>query len=161
MRAGIIFGIGMWLAGTTVWPAAAATTKANSATMPAPKAQADSASAAVVTPLLQLFEFGNAVGLPLACDAAASVLSNESAVSPIALQLVTACQALSQQGDVYLREAITASRGLAFINPAVNPAISALASQLRNVGGNSGPLLSPMGPTIAGLGGTVAFFEGS
>jgi hypothetical protein len=124
-------------------------------------AQSDSGSAAVVTPLLQVFEFGDTTGLPLACDAAASVASNVAAASPIATELVTQCQALSQRGDGLLQQAITQSRGLTLINPTVDPVIAMLATPLQAVGTNYGPSLSPFGPTVAGLGGTIAFFEGS
>jgi hypothetical protein len=136
-------------AGTVGWPAGAAS------------AQSPSGSAAVITPLLDMLDFGDNTGLPLACDDTASLLSNQSAASSIAVELVTECQALSQLGDGYLQQAIAESDGLTFINPSLDPAIAQLASELQNVGNNYGPSLSPFGPTVAGLGGTVAYYEGS
>src|SRR5215472_12351015 len=62
-------------------------------------------SAAVVTPLLDMFEFGDTVGLPLACSDAGSVVSiigaqtqSSAATSPLVTQLDTQCAQLSSQG---------------------------------------------------------------
>ena len=43
----------------------------------------------------------------------------------------------------------------------VNPLIATLAQGLNTVGTQYAGSLSPFGPTVAGLGGTVTFFEGS
>jgi hypothetical protein len=136
-----------------------------------PTAATDSASggssAAVVTPLLEFFVFGNTVGLPLLCADAGSVAtiigstSGIKAVSPLTVQLDKECSELSSEGNGYLQKAIAESQALSLINPAVNPLIADLANGLVTVGTQYGPSLAPFGPTVAGLGGTVAFFEGS
>jgi len=126
------------------------------------------ASAAAVTPLLNMFEFGDTLGLPLACSDAGSVVSiigtetgSSKGLSPLVQQLDGQCNQLSAKGSGYLQQAIAESRGLALINPAVNPLIADLAGGLTTTGTQEGPALAPFGPTVAGLGGTVAFFEGT
>jgi hypothetical protein len=125
-------------------------------------------STAVVAPLLEMFVFGNTIGLPLACTDAGSVVSiigaetgSSKGLSPLLVELDSECGQLSTQGNVYLNQAITESQGLALINPVVNPLIAALASGFSTVGTQYGSDIAPFGPTVAGLGGTVAFFEGS
>jgi hypothetical protein len=134
----------------------------------APANQGSGSSTAVVTPLLEFFEFGNTVGLPLACadgGSVASIIGAESgtsaAISPLTVQLDKECSELSAMGDGYLQKAIAEASALSLINPAVNPLIAALSNGLTLVGTQYGPALAPFGPTVAGLGGTVAFFEGS
>jgi hypothetical protein len=125
-------------------------------------------SAAVVTPLLEFFEFGNTIGTPLLCSDAGSVVSiigvqggADALSTPLVNQLNTLCTNFASEGNGYLQQAITESQSLSLINPVVNPLIAALANGFDTVGTEYGPSLSPFGPTVAGLGGTVAFFEGS
>jgi hypothetical protein len=125
-------------------------------------------SAAVVTPLLEFFEFGNSIGTPLLCSDAGSVVSiigvegGAGAVStPLVNELNSLCTSFVSQGNGYLQQAITESSSLSLINPVVDPLLAALANGLNTVGTQYGPSLAPFGPTVAGLGGTVAFFEGS
>jgi hypothetical protein len=143
----------------------------------APAASADSstttttstpAAAAGITPLLQMFDFGDNVGLPLACSDAGSVISiigtqtdSSSELSPLVVQLDTQCNQLSSQGNGSLQQAIAESGALALINPVVDPLIADLATGAGTVGNQYGSSLSPFGPTVAGLGGTVTFFEGT
>lgn len=128
----------------------------------------NSGSAAGLTPLLEMFQFGNAVGLPLACSDAGSIVSiigTQTGGTAVASKLVTElddqCQQLSSKGGDYLQQAIAQSRALTLLNPVVNPLISNLAKALSTVGTQEAGSLSPFGPTVAGLGGTVTFFEGS
>lgn len=128
----------------------------------------NSGSAAVVTPLLEMFKFGNAIGLPLACSDAGSIVSiigSQAGGTAVSSKLVTEldsqCNELSSKGGDYLTQAIAQSQALTLLNPVVNPLISALATALSTVGTQEGASLSPFGPTVAGLGGTVSFFEGS
>lgn len=128
----------------------------------------NSGSGAVVTPLLEIFKFGNAIGLPLACSDTGSIISiigSQTGGTAVASKLVTEldsqCQQLSSKGGDYLQQAMAQSRALTLLNPVVNPLISALAKALNTVGTQQGAELSPFGPTVAGLGGTVTFFEGS
>lgn len=125
-------------------------------------------SGAVITPLLELFEFGNNVGLPLACSDAGSVVSilgTQTGGSAISSALVTKldslCAELASKGGDELQQAIAQSRALTLLDPVVNPLIAALAKALNMVGTQYEGSLSPFGPTVAGLGGTVTFFEGS
>jgi hypothetical protein len=125
-------------------------------------------SVGLVTPLLKFFEFGNTIGLPLLCSDGGSVVSiigtqsGAAAVSsPLVTQLDNDCAQLSAAGDKYLQQAIDESQSLALINPVVNPLLADLSTTLANTGTNYGAALAPFGPTVAGLGGTVAFFEGS
>jgi hypothetical protein len=124
--------------------------------------------AAAVTPLLDLFEFGNTIGLPLLCSDAGSIVSifgaqsgTASATSPLVTQLDSQCARLASQGGTFLQQAITESRSLELINPAVDPVIADLSTGLSTLGTQYGSSLVPFGPTVAGLGGTVAFFEGT
>lgn len=125
-------------------------------------------SAGIVTPLLKLFEFGNTLGLPLACSDAGSVISivgsqtgGAAASSKLVTELDTLCNQLSSEGGKYLQQAIAESRALALLNPLIDPLIADLAQGLSTIGTQYGSSLAPFGPTIAGLGGTVTFFEGS
>ena len=125
-------------------------------------------SAAVVTPLLEMFNFGDTIGLPLACADSGSVVSiigtqfkADAATSPLVTQLDVECSQLASQGSQFLQEAIVRSQSLALINPVVDPVIADLSTGLSTVGTQYGPSLAPFGPTVAGLGGTVAFFEGT
>jgi hypothetical protein len=118
--------------------------------------------------LLNLFQFGDTIGLPLACQLSSGLLSEvagqanaSTQVSPVATQLGNLCTTLSKEGEQYLQQAISQSEALTFVNPTLDPVIAGLASGVQTFGGNYGPSLAPIGPTIAGLGGTVAFFEGS
>lgn len=131
-------------------------------------AQSESGSAAVVTPLLMLMDFGDTLGMPEACNtgiAVLNVVAGQSGaaeqVSPLLNQLQGQCATLSQKGDGYLQQAIVASRSLAFVNPVADPVIAGLSSGLTSTGTTYSDALFPFGPTVAGLGGTVVFFEGS
>jgi hypothetical protein len=125
-------------------------------------------STAVVSPLLRTASFGDTTGLPLACALGGSLISSVAGqanangpASPLVAELITQCGTVSQDGAGYLQQAAAASQPLAFINPVANPAISGLASGAETVGNNYGAALAPFGPTIAGLGGPITFFEGS
>ena len=124
--------------------------------------------AAVVTPLLKFFEFGNTIGLPLLCSDAGSIVSifgaqsgTAAATSLIVTELDSECSQLASQGSTYLQQAISESESLQLINPYVDPLIGDLSTGLSTVGNQYGSSLAPFGPTVAGLGGTVAFFEGT
>jgi hypothetical protein len=127
-----------------------------------------SGSTAVVTPLLEFFEFGNTIGLPLLCSDAGSVASiigsqagGAALSSPLVTVLNDLCSELATKGTGYLQQAITESQGLSLINPVVNPLLAAMATGITTMGTEYEWTLGPFGPTVAGLGGTVAFFEGT
>jgi len=162
-RIGLALGVATFCA-----VAGMATTAGAAAPSSGPANQGSGSSTAVVTPLLEFFEFGNTVGLPLLCADAGSVASiigaesgTSATISPLTVQLDKQCSQLSAMGDGYLQKAIAEASALSLINPAVNPLIAALSNGLTTVGTQYGPALAPFGPTVAGLGGTVAFFEGS
>ncbi|HWF16313.1 MAG TPA: hypothetical protein VG244_09055 [Acidimicrobiales bacterium] len=128
----------------------------------------NSGNGAIITPLLQLFEFGNTVGLPLLCSDAGSIVSiigsqtgGASVSSKLVTELDSQCNQLATKGGNYLQQAISESRALTLLNPVVDPLIADLSKGLNLVGTQDGGSLAPFGPTVAGLGGTVAFFEGS
>lgn len=123
---------------------------------------------AVITPLLELFEFGNTVGLPLLCSDAGSIISiigtqtgGASVSSKLVTELDSQCNELATKGGNYLQQAISESRALTLLNPAIDPLIADLSKGVNLVGTQYAGSLAPFGPTVAGLGGTVAFFEGS
>jgi hypothetical protein len=142
---------------------------------PAPSAGADPstngtapATAAGLTPLLRILDFGAAIGLPLACNlvtsfvtAGAAQLHQGHAVSGIVTQILDQCNALSEAGDASLHQAIDQSKSLTLIDPVLNPVIAALATGSHSIGADHAAAVAPFGPTIDGLGGTLAFFEGS
>jgi hypothetical protein len=154
-------GIATAVAALVPGPASGASTGSTGST-------GNTGSAAVVTPLLKFFEFGNAVGLPLLCSDSGSIVSifgaqteTSSATSPLVTELDSQCSQLSSQGGGYLQQAIAESRSLTLVNPVVDPLIADLSTGLSTGGTEFGASLAPFGPTVAGLGGTVAFFEGS
>jgi hypothetical protein len=126
------------------------------------------ASAAGLTPLLRILDFGSAIGMPLACNLVTSFVSAgatefhaANAVSGVITQIIDQCTTLSQSGDKALQQAITRSQGLTLINPVLNPVITGMATGSHVVGSGNATSVAPFGPTIDGLGGTLAFFEGS
>lgn len=157
------------LVGTTgVSASAAGTTSPTAITTSTSDSSGGGSSTAVVTPLLEMFVFGNTIGLPLACNDAGSVVSiigaqtqSSKVLSPLLVELDKSCGQFSTQGNGYLQQAIAESRALLLLNPVVDPFIADLAGGLTTIGTQYGPSLSPFGPTVAGLGGTVAFFEGA
>jgi hypothetical protein len=121
-----------------------------------------------LTPLLRILDFGAAIGLPLACNLATSVVTagaaqvhQGKAISGVVTQILNQCTALSQIGDKQLQSAIAQSQGLTLINPVLNPVIEGMATGTHVVGADNATSVAPFGPTIDGLGGTIAFFEGS
>jgi hypothetical protein len=125
-------------------------------------------SAALISPLLELLDFGAAVGLPEGCNTATSVINTGAAefnatsqVAAVLTAIAAACDRMKQAGEQQVQQAIARSQSLTFINPVLNPPIAGLASALQTLGGQYGSALAPFGPTIAGLGQTVTFFEGS
>ena len=156
VRVGIAGGLA-----ATLLVAVAAPASADDAPTPPPT------SASVLTPLLHILEFGDAIGLPLACNLITSLVATgaqqanlSNAVSPFITQINDTCTELSTKGNTYLEQAIDQSKALVFINPALDPVVEALSSGATNVGTNDSDAVAPFGPTIAGLGNTVSFFEG-
>jgi hypothetical protein len=126
------------------------------------------AAVAGLTPLLRILDFGTAIGMPLACNLVTSVVTAGAAeahaahtVSGVVTQIIDQCTSLSQSGDKALQQAIAQSKAMTLINPVLNPVIAGMATGSHVVGADNATSVAPFGPTIDGLGGTIAFFEGS
>jgi hypothetical protein len=133
-----------------------------------PMASAAAQGTAVVTPVLKILDFGDVVGLPEGCEtglsaigAGASQINLSAAASPFISNLDNQCGQIEQEGDNYLQQAITQSYQANGLNTLANPIIADMASALVLEGTNYGTSMAPFGPTVTGLGGTVAFFEGT
>jgi hypothetical protein len=119
-------------------------------------------STAVITPTLRIIGFGNAIGFPLVCDLTSSVLPALSAsLTSVANEVANTCQTVSTKGGPYIQEGIAASGSASAINPLIDPLLAALAGQLTDSAQSYPTQLGPFGPTVAGLGQTISFFEGS
>jgi hypothetical protein len=166
--------VGAAAAASAAFLAVASATPASATPAPAPAAPALPASsgpggsAAVITPLLKILDFGDTFGLPELCNTGASAISagaaefNVSAqVVPMVNAITAGCTRISESGHTSIQQAITASQSLAMLNPYFNPAIAAFGGGLHSVADNYGAALAPLGPTIASFGTDVTFFEGS
>jgi hypothetical protein len=125
-------------------------------------------SPAIVGPMLDFFAFGSSVGVPTVCSLATGALGGGAAeygfgdaISPLLLAMVNGCDTVSTQGSAYVLQGQQMSQPLVAWNPYLNPAIGQVAASTTQVGTDYGDALAPFGPTIAGLGGTIAWFEGS
>lgn len=124
-------------------------------------------SAAVITPLLTLFQFGDTVGIPEGCNTSLSVLEAvlsqsqvADQVSPLLSQIGAQCQSVSDQGAPLIADGMSAAEPASALNALVNPAIAEGSSTLGNLGSAPGLSTSPFGPTISGLSQSITFFEG-
>jgi hypothetical protein len=124
---------------------------------------------AVVTPLLGVFEFGSGSGLPLMCSVSGGALLSGAdqtplggqAIAPGITQVGNGCDVMSTSGNDFFRQAIDGTRGLAVVNPVVNPVLATTASSLEKTGTDDAQLIAPAGPTVAGLGGLLKFLQGT
>lgn len=124
--------------------------------------------AAVVTPMLGVFQYGAGSGLPLLCSvsggvalsAADQVPDGGRTAGPVVSQLNDGCTVMSTSGKDFFGQAIEQSRALAPINPVVNPALAAMSDTMIRTGTDDAALLAPFGPTVAGTGGLLAFLQG-
>jgi hypothetical protein len=136
---------------------------------PAPAAgNASAGSTAIITPLLNLFDFGVTVGIPEGCNTTTATINAGAAyfhanaqVTPLLNIIGDQCTKMAQVFDGYLQQGITASQKYSYLNPYINPGIAAFATGLQDLGTNYADALAPFGPTIAGLGQSATFFEGS
>jgi hypothetical protein len=143
-------------------------TAADASTLPTSAPATSSGSTAVVTPLLNLFAFGDSVGLPEVCQTGLATLSAVVAESnasgqfdPLANEIGLECQNFANEGSIYVQDGVAASGQLSFLNPVFDPLVTDGSTALGTLGTAYGAQLSPFGPTIAGLGQTVSFFESS
>jgi hypothetical protein len=124
--------------------------------------------AAIVTPLVKLFDFGNQVGIPTGCNLASSLIgtsASELGVSEQSSELILAinagCVSLVEGNAVYIAQLKEASKEASPINPIANPIIASTAESFVMTGEQFGTGLAPFGPTIAGMGPFIAFFGGT
>jgi hypothetical protein len=125
-------------------------------------------SPAIVGPLLDFFTFGTNVGIPTACQEATSVVGGGAGaygfagdVGSLISAINTTCTQVQVEGASFIAQGQADDQALAVFNPFINPAISSTGSSVQSFGDTYGSDLAPFGPTIAGLGGTIDFFEGS
>ena len=146
------------------WGGSASATGTTSTTT---DANSGGSKTAVVTPLLEMFVFGNTIGLPLACSDAGSVVSiigaqtqSSKILSPLTVELDKDCSQLSSQGLG------TCSRRWPRVRPSHwsipgDSFIADLAGGLTTTGTPVRPLAVPLRTDGGRAGGTVAFFEGT
>jgi hypothetical protein len=157
-----------FLAVASATPASATLGSGPAAPAPPVSSQGSGGSAAVITPLLKILDFGDTFGLPEICNTGASVISAGAAefnvsnqVVPMVSAITASCTKLSESGHASLQQAIAASQSMTMLNAYFNPAIAAFAGGLQSVADNYGAALAPAGPTIASFATDVTFFEGS
>lgn len=136
--------------------------------LPAAGAQAADEKPAVFAPTLGIFDFGADVGLPLGCTLAlgyvrdgADLFGQAGTADPVFTSAATGCDTAGTQGKVLLAQGRTMSQPAVALNPFLNPALGQAADSMRVVGTDFATLVSPFGPTIAGTGNTIDFFQGS
>lgn len=134
-----------------------------------PAQAADGDRTAVVGPLLDFFNFGAAVGTPLACGAASAGLGSGFQEFGAADQgntvvdgILQGCALVAEQGTLFIDQGkvMQAPYAEAF-NPVANPVLEHLATATTDFGTQFGPALAPFGPTIAGSGNTIRFLIGT
>jgi hypothetical protein len=123
---------------------------------------------AVLGPLLKMFYYGDQLGVPLGCQAVSAAIGSgagyygqAATVYPLISAMNDGCNQIAAAGASMVAQGQTASAPLSAWNPFVNPLLSTAGSTVTTQGGTYGSALNPAGATVAGLGGTIDFFEGS
>lgn len=124
---------------------------------------------AVIGPTLDFFGFGTEVGAPLTCGViSASVGSGftEFGAGEAGNALVEGinggCDAFAQQGTAFVGQGKVAQAPYAgAFNSFANPVIGQVAAAVTAFGTDYTEALAPFGPTVAGTGNLVNFFQGS
>jgi hypothetical protein len=118
---------------------------------------------AVIYPLLEFFQFGDSIGAPIVCGVASGAISSGagSGANGVVNAINNGCSSIVAVGLKYIDAGIADSTKASAINPYVNPVIAAGGQAVSNFGTTYGSALNPVGPTIAGAGATIDFFEGS
>jgi hypothetical protein len=161
-RAAAVASVTVLALGVAASPALAATHH------PAKKKAAPAQTPAVIFPLLEFFQFGDEIGAPIVCGTGSSLIGSGAAYFGVAKDangainaINNACAVVVKYGDKFIDAGIAAGAAASAINPFVNPVIAAFGKSVSDAGTNYGTALNPIGPTIAGAGGTIDFFEGS
>jgi hypothetical protein len=117
-------------------------------------------SVALASGVLKISAFGSNIGLPLLCNVAIGslgpVLTN-AAVSQLAAAITSSCITSGQQGSAALMQLNTHLGALAVADPALDPAISALANAFDGAGSQSGV---PFASSLIAMGNIITFFVG-
>ena len=134
----------------------------------APASAAERPAPAIVDKTLTIFDFGAGFGIPTGCQlvtAVANTLAQDNGlgpqVSPVIQQINAACDEISTVAVEFVAGGKEAASSLAFINTFVNPAILQVSQAVAGLGADNTELIAPFGPTVAGLGATINFFQGS
>lgn len=123
---------------------------------------------AVLGPLLKMFYYGDQLGVPLGCQAVTAAVGSgagaygqAATVYPLISAINDGCNQVATGGAAFIAQGQTASAPLAAWNPYVNPLLKTVGTTVTQQGGTYGSAINPFGATVAGLGGTIDFFEGS
>jgi hypothetical protein len=135
----------------------------------APAGAQDSGSPAIVGPLLTTMTFGDEIALPTGCGlvggvieaGAAYVPGSSAALSQFFTELNTECGAIAATGYQYLETFTPDTAPLSAWNPILDPIIAQIGSAVQAFGTSYTTELGPFGPTVAGFGNTINYFEGS
>jgi hypothetical protein len=122
----------------------------------------------LVGPLLKIFGFGSDVGIPTGCQAATATLGSGAAyvnqaqnVYQLILAINDGCVTLQQQADSLIAQGQSADQPLTAADGYANPMIQATGDAITAFGTQYNDAIAPFGPTIAGFGATLEYFEGS
>lgn len=133
-----------------------------------PASAAEKPAPAIIDKTLTIFDFGAGFGIPTGCQlitAVANTIAQDNGlgdqVSPVIQQINVACDEISNTAVEFIAGGKEAASSLAFINTFANPAILQFSQAVASVGADNTELIAPFGPTVAGLGGTINFFQGS
>ena len=124
--------------------------------------------AAVVTPLLRTLAFGTNFAVKgVGCNLGGSVVGSVTTslglsdlASSAILDGVAACVQLAATSIVVLEQLAEESTALNAANPAVDPLLEILATNVEILGTRYAEELAPLGETIATLGPTIRYFIG-
>jgi hypothetical protein len=136
--------------------------------LPPPEADA-AGSPALVGPLLQTLYFGDGLAVPEVCGLTVGVIGAGAAyvpgsgaeLSPFLAELNSDCSKIATEGQAFIAQWQAASAPLEALNPVLAPEIAQIGQGVQAFGTNYSASLGPFGPTVAGLGNTIDFFEGS
>lgn len=121
----------------------------------------------VVGPLLDMFEFGAGLGVPLGCNIVggyvvdgADEVGAAAQGAQVADQVNQGCVTGSEQGLVLIEQGKELSGPLSAVNAPADAGLEATATVVEQSGEDYAGVLAPFGPTVQGSGGTVRWFQG-